>query len=52
MSFWKKHKKVYQYRELCKLFNNECHLKFKSAQVFMDLNFKSAHLILDLLSYP
>jgi hypothetical protein len=29
-----------------------CHLRIKSAQVFMDLNFKSAHLILDLLSYP
>jgi hypothetical protein len=29
-----------------------CHLRIKSAPFFMDLKFKSAPLILGLLSYP
>ena len=30
----------------------DCHLRIKSAPFFMDLKFKSAPLILGLLSYP
>ena len=38
--------------QICQPFSYLCHLRIKSAPFLMDLNFKSALLILGLLSYP
>jgi hypothetical protein len=42
----------YTYLRVSQRFSFSCHLRIKSAHFLMDLKFKSAHLILGLLSYP